>query len=467
MSGIFGTLFSNTEALKIRAQEVEIIGRNLQNVGNAKYARQRAVITDAGVVNGQSMGIEISEIIHLRDAVIDAQIVKEDFTNSSLNIQTKFNDYVENALGENVDRSRDTGASELSPANLFSSSGLMESINNFFNAFQELSSNPSTDLKQDVIFKTTMLTDKFHTIDQRLSSLDSDIETQINSDIQALNDLLSHIADLNISIADVELAHGVKALDLRDKRQAALEKLAGYINFEATASPNYPNQVNITIKDSTNADVFLVEEGARQNSIAYDGTNFTIGSPPQNVVVTGGSIHGAHQTRTAVLGTLRTQIDTLASQLVKGVNVAYLADFFDATGLTAADIAIDSAITTATLTASTTGDAADNDIAVAVSKVIDQQFSIGGGDDIDGSIKEYYIATVKNTAQTIASVKQKLEDSDLVKNLLESRRDSAIGVSVDEEMVDLLRTQKAFQAAARVVSTIDELLDVIVNRLKR
>ena len=467
MSGLFGSLFNNTQALRIRSQEIEIAGRNLQNVGNTKYARQRAMVEDAGAVNtsfgSQSLGIQITDIINMRDAVLDSQIVKEGSTFSSLEAQSKFNGYIENSLGENIDRSRDTSASELSPVSLFSSSGIMESMNNFFNAFQELSANPSTELKQNAISKTTMLTDKFHTVEQRLSSLDSDINTQINTDVQELNNLLKHIADLNKSIANVELGQTGKALDLRDKRQEALEKLAGYTNFEATASTTYPNQINITIKDASDNDVFLVQEGMNLNTISYDGTNFTIGSPAQNIKVTGGAIHGAHQARSTTLSTFRTQLDTLASQITKGVNAAYQADFFDPTGLTAATINMDAAITAASLTTSTSGDAADNDIAVAVAKVINTQFSVGGGDDIDGSIEDYYIASVTKAAQDIASTNQKLEDTTLVKQLLENRRDAAIGVSLDEEITDLVRFQKAYQASARIISIIDELLNIGIN----
>ena len=57
----------------------------------------------------------------------------------------------------------------------------------------------------------------------------------------------------------------------------------------------------------------------------------------------------------------------------------------------------------------------------------------------------------------------KLETQELSLNQLEEKRQSITGVSLDEELVDLLKYQRAYQASGQVFSTINTMLDVIIN----
>ena len=52
-------------------------------------------------------------------------------------------------------------------------------------------------------------------------------------------------------------------------------------------------------------------------------------------------------------------------------------------------------------------------------------------------------------------------------NAVDNRRQSASGVSLDEEMTGLVRFQRGYQASARAMSTIDEMLDTLINRTGR
>ena len=65
--------------------------------------------------------------------------------------------------------------------------------------------------------------------------------------------------------------------------------------------------------------------------------------------------------------------------------------------------------------------------------------------------------------QSLSSVNSQIDNQAVVENMLSKQRDSISGVSLDEEMTDLIRFQKAFQASARLITTIDEMLDTIVN----
>ncbi len=60
---------------------------------------------------------------------------------------------------------------------------------------------------------------------------------------------------------------------------------------------------------------------------------------------------------------------------------------------------------------------------------------------------------------------RRVENQDLILNQIENERMSIMGVSLDEEMSEMIKFQHAYNASARMVTTLDEQLDTIINRL--
>jgi flagellar hook-associated protein 1 FlgK len=141
-------------------------------------------------------------------------------------------------------------------------------------------------------------------------------------------------------------------------------------------------------------------------------------------------------------------------------------DFFDPAGTTAGTIALASGLTPNNLTAGT-GSAGDNSIALAVSAVGNQAFSTTGSppDAIDGTIDQYYSSAVSNFGQALATTNTLVDNQTNVQTLVTSQRDNVSGVSMDEEMANLVRYQSAYQASARVFSIVDNLLSTVINNL--
>jgi flagellar hook-associated protein 1 FlgK len=179
------------------------------------------------------------------------------------------------------------------------------------------------------------------------------------------------------------------------------------------------------------------------------------------------------QARDGAVQTLRDNLDLFAGQLVTSVNAAYNptstagADFFDPTGLTAGTIALQAGLTATTLVTGSSGAAGDNTIALAVAGLASQTFSTGSGDLIDGTLGQFYTRSVSDLGQALATTTARASDQENIQRLVRNQRDTVSGVSLDEEMADLVRYQRAFQASSRVFSVVDELLDTIVNRLGR
>lgn len=464
MSGLFSSLNSTVKALSAQSRALETSGKNLANVNNASYARQRVIFGDRGTVEtpegAESLGLEALGIQQLRDQLLDKQVVREVALTAAAMAEQQIYQRAQASLGQAVGST--SGANG-------SSSGLGGAIDDFFNAFQSFAARPTDDgEKQNLLQKSAILTDRFQQTDSRLAQVQSDIDSQITSDVDEANRLLQAIADLNKQIGRIEIGRPGTAIDLRDQRQAQLEALAAKIPIESRIGTN--GMINVVMKDASNADVILVDGPNTTGPVAFTGTGFTGGASATALVFSSGSVAGFLSARDGAVQTLRDQLDDLAEQIVTAVNDAYNPtaasgfDFFDASNTTAGTISLDAALNSSSIRAGT-GAAGENSLALAVAAIASQVFSTGSGDVINGTIAKFYTGAASDLGQALQSVNTRLDDQTGLDKLVRTQRDGVSGVSLDEEMAELVRYQRAFQASSRVFNIIDELLDVVVNRL--
>lgn len=473
MSGLFGTLSGNVKALNVHSRGVETAGRNLANVNNPNYARQRVVVGDRGTVmtpmGPQSMGIEARMIEQLRDRMLDQQVTREISLTSTLESQQAAYEKAQSALGQSISRAQDSGATNSSSGG----QGIAESLTDFFTAFQGFAARP-TDVgeRQTLLQNAEILTDRFRITDQRLGQLQTDLTGQIDEDVTKINAILTTVADLNSQIGRLEMNYPGSAADLRDQRQAKLEELAKLMSFETRPSVGSPGQIEVYTKDGGGAEIQLVDRAVVSGPVTFSGSTLSAGSPSTAVALTGGSILGARDVRDVAVASLRTQLNALANQLVTAVNDAYnpsgsTGDFFVASGTTASTIGLASGLTATNLKASDGGAAGDNTIASAVAALASQAFSVSGGDSIDGTFSQFFTKSVTDLGQKLAGTNTRLNDQQSIEKIVRGHRDAVSGVSMDEEMADLLKYQRAFQASSRVITVVDDLLDTLINRTGR
>lgn len=472
MSGLLGGLLQNTRALSAHQAGVETAGRNLANVNNPDYARQRVSLGNVGhgvtKLGIQSFGVEATGIKGLRDAILEKQLSREISTRGSLEAQSQIYQWIEDNLGEEINRAvgaDETGAEGIVPA------GLAKALDDFFNSVSELSTSPLDDgVRRVLLEKADVLSDRFNTVSRRLDAINDNVDAQIDAEISHAHQLMRDIADLNNRIARHEIRVPEGAVDLRDERLAAINELSEIIDFEVENIPDSAGQVRLIAQDNTGADFTLVElDRTPGTSLAYNGTDFTAGGGPSLLDVRAGSLHGYREASNNLLSSLRTDLDSMADQLITSVNGAYNPtatpgdDFF--TGTNAADIAVEPTLDEVNLRTGDPTMAGDNQLLLDIEAVRDVAFSTGSGDSIDGTFNEFYHRLVTEVGEAVNGTAQKLENQQVVENFLRTQRDAISGVSMDEEVTDLMRFQRAYQASARVVSTIDSLLDTVINRL--
>ncbi|MEO6994131.1 MAG: flagellar hook-associated protein FlgK [Lacunisphaera sp.] len=468
MSGLFSSLSASVGALTAQSRAVEIAGKNLANVNNPDYARQRVLIGSLGTVmtaqGPESMGVAALSIQQLRDSLLDQQVSRESAKTSYYNAQQQSYQRAEAGLGQNIDATQNS-----SGASSTSDNGVSSAVDDFFNSFQSFAADPTDPgQRQTLLQKTSILTDRIQLASQRLTQVSSDLDSQISTDVTSSNRLLQTIADLNGQISRLEINNPGSAVDLRDQREADIEQLTAQLPVESRTDAT--GKVQLFSKDSGGNDVILVDGSNMLGTVAFTGTQITAGSPATALALTSGAIQGYLSARDGGVKSIRDSLDQLAQQLVTSVNAAYnpsgtTGNFFNASGTTSATIAMDSSVTATTLKASDGGAAADNTVALAVAQLATQKFSIAGGDAIDGSYGGFLSAAVSNLGQAVAGATARATDQSSIEQLVRSQRDGVSGVSLDEETANLLKYQRAFQASSRVFNTLDDLLDTVVNHL--
>ncbi len=454
--------------MQTQQQGVELAGQNLANVNNPAYARQRLVVQTATPVQTgigpQGTGIEAVAIQQIRDAMLDGQVQNEASITSFVQAQQSALQSAEAGVGEQLQGS--TATSDTSSVG--ATGGLDSALSDFFNAFQNLTTNPaSTSARQAVISQAQQVTSGFNQVSQRLGALHDQLNQSVQTDVGSANQLLSDIAGLNQQIAVAQGASGA-ANDLCDLRQQKLEQLAQLVNFQTASGSN--GAVNVIVDGH-----ILVSNNDVQDTLqAYDAGNgqVLVRSAASNaqLTLTGGSIQGAIDARDNALGSLRSGLDTLASQLITQVNAAYQkgydlnggtgASFF--TGSTAADIGVNAALAgdpSKLQAAGVAGASGDNQVAVQLAQLGGAPQAALGNQTFSGN----YNATVTALGSALATVNGQVSDQQAVQNMLLQQRSSVSGVSIDEEMADLVKFQRAYEASAHLLSTVDTMLGDIVN----
>jgi flagellar hook-associated protein 1 FlgK len=478
MLGLFGVLNMGARSMSVQRAGVEVAGQNLANVNNPAYARQRVAISTSVTIQGeaglQGTGSEVVDIVSMRNAILDGQIQAEASIKGMLQAQQTALQYAQATLGTQIDRMATGAEGATASQGVGGGHSIADSLGELFNAFQSLSSNPTSIAeRQTLMMKAESLAGQFRQLDTRLNELGEQLDRTIESEVGTLNQHLANIASLNDKITRIEAISGSTANDLRDMRQAEIEKAAKYIKLDLSngnggainvSIGGVPMIVNNQVVDSIETYVF---NGTIHIQSALNDVHLT----DSNMLAESGSIVGTVKARDVGISDIRSSMNNIASILIAQVNTIHSAGFSLSgstgasifTGSDAATIGVNQTLVddpTLIQASGVNGATGDNQVALALARLAQTEFISGQ------TLSQAYSQTVAEFGQTLSTVNSDLANQDTVDNMLLRQRDAIGGVSLDEEMTDLTRFQKAFQASARLITTVDEMLDTLVN-LKR
>ena len=468
MLGLFGTLNMGARSLEAQQTAVEIAGQNLANVNNPAYARQRVQMQTSPTVSStlgeQGTGVQITAIQQVRDALLDNQITGETSVGGYWNSQQSGLQSAQIGLGEYIDS---TSGSATSTSG--TTSGIADDLSGLFSAFKSVATSPESLTDRQLLMSNAQtLATRLNQASTNLSNVKDQLNQSLDGNVKDANQLISDIANLNKSISAAETPGGSQPNDLIDLRQSKLESLSNLVNFTSSTGDN--GAVNLSIdgnqivSDSTVDDTLQTYDAGGGQMLVRTAT----GGTPLNL--TGGEMKGTIDARDGALATLQTGLDTLASQLITQVNAVHGAGygmngtsgakFFN--GSDASDISVNSALVsdpTLVQVAGVPGASGDNSVALALSQLADApQAALG-----NQTFNQAYNQTVAGLGYSLNNANTQVDDSTKVQSMLSQQRASVSGVSIDEEMTNLIGFQKAYAASAKLVTTIDQMLQTVLD----
>jgi flagellar hook-associated protein 1 FlgK len=230
-----------------------------------------------------------------------------------------------------------------------------------------------------------------------------------------------------------------------DRRDLLIDQLSGY------------GQISVEQIEGGSTNVSFVDGTTGTSYPIVSDRTATWAGPPTGGWNPGGEMGGLLSVGKSPGGTIDgylATIDAVSNALVTSVNNAYGGDFFSAGTPAGSTIAVAAPIQAAPNSIRAgTGASGSNDLALAISQ-------LQGNAAIDGAYKAF----VSKVGGDLNETSRMQANAQVLADSVEDRRQSVAGVSMDEEMSNLVRFQRAYQASARAMSTMDEMLDVLINR---
>ncbi|GAA4344836.1 flagellar hook-associated protein FlgK [Angustibacter luteus] len=460
MSSTFSGLSTALNALMSQRAALTVTGQNIANANTVGYTRQRAELasvlssTKAGMMSGTAIGnngggVTVSSIRRLADAFVDARQRDAHSNASYATAQGAALDQVEGMLGEP------------------STNGLSAQLSDFWGAWQGLSNNPdSVPARQALLSKAATIVG---TIKQGRASVDSaftDTRAQLDALVTDVNTTAKSIADLNDQIRALTAGGNPpnELIDQRDQLSLHLSELVG-----GRSTTNDDGTVSISVNGVS------VVSGTRAATLAVSGGNTidTLAATPLQLTWSSGS------TATFGSGQVAGTIDALTSTFVDAANsydqvASVLASSVNAVHSTGQDL---DAVATGDFFAGTTA----KTLSVAITdprKIGAAALAPDGKPSLDASVADAMAALatsrtgadvqwssfVAATGVAAAMAHSNVSVRTSISTQSDANRASASGVSLDEEMSNMLMFQRAYEGAGRVMTAVDEMLDTLINR---
>lgn len=496
-------MFTQQSALYTTAQ-------NISNANTEGYSRQRVdfVTTEPyppasrnrPQIPGQmGTGVEAGDITRIRETFLDQQYRGENTKRGYWEMRSDALSKLEEIMNEPSDQ------------------GLAVTMDQFWQSLEDLAANPENSGSRSTVRQRAIaVTDTFNFLSDSLVANRNDFRNEMDITVKEANNLLDQINQLNKQISEVE-PHGYLPNDLYDKRDLLVDRLSGIINIKVSTVPSAPpsntqmsalavGKYKIEIMDETGVNSFgtLLDGDTIVNQLSFNQNYDTDSQGPIGLesISSGtvsyipssfrGKLQGLTDAYTDIFPGMQKNLDEMAFNFVKEFNKVHNGarstpatttyglvidpdtpaatpykntDFFeDLTTSTNASkkIAITNEIRSNTnyIAASKSGLPGDNANALDLADVRYNSMNINGQST---TIESFYASLIGEMGVEAQAANTMLETTTTLRQAVEDRRQSVSGVSLDEEMTNMIKFQQAYNASARMITIVDEMLDKIIN----
>lgn len=465
-------------ALQTQQISLDITGHNVANVNNPNYSRQTALHSATNPYpapmmgytpsNGQlGTGVQISQINRMRDSFVDLRLRQQLHSKNYWTTMEEGLRQVELFFNEP------------------SENGIHYALDQFFDSLQDLSREPDfIAVREVVVQRAQVLVEAITGTRDQLQRLRENINGNIPIKVGEVNSLATRIADLNVQIGKIS-ATGSLPNDLLDQRDALLEELSHLVDIEVIQ--DHANMVGVTIGGAS-----LVHRGTAYSLVTagesdgnFEKQEIFWAATGSKVDIKSGEIAGLKQLRDVEIKEAIESLDDWTLQFAEEVNrihsggydlydndkrdeddeVVTVSNFFDIGdgSFAALNIKVNPALfdDAGLIRASKEpGLVGNGDVALELASLRYDRDKFGGV-----TILDHFNAIISEIGVSTQQAIRMNENDTALENHLRNLKESTSGVSLDEEMANMIRFQHAYSAAARMMTAVDETLDIIINRL--
>ena len=425
MSGLLSTLNTAKSGMNVSQVAIQTTSHNISNINTPGYSRQRVNQSASSPYSmpgknsnfgaGQiGTGAQIDDVTRIRNSFYDYQYRSESHQYGSTSVKYEYFKNIEGIFNEPSD------------------TAISSSLNSFFNSWSELSKDPqSSGVKSVVIENGKYLSNSINSAFKRLESLEAGLDKQSEYIMDEVNSMLSQLDKLEKNIKIIQ-GSGKSPNDFLDQRDQLLDNLSFKLNIndkdvKATLKKAYDANGKVTLDDLTKSGVKISGELEGTLSMKQEINKYKDGLKQLSNTITSNVNKAAGQEIFKAKDGELISINPEMLQEPEKINVTA-------------------------------------DIALKVYELKSEKININGK---DMTINTFYNSMIQDLGQSSAAViRDESNQSKLLENI-DSSRSSVSGVSLDEEMISLVQLQHTYSANAKVMSTIDSLLDVVVNGLVR
>ncbi len=477
----FSALNLGSTAVHAAQRGLDITGQNIANSATVGYSRQRVDQVAIGGptvpalwsrYDGAGGGVRVTGISRVRDEFLEARARTAHSALSQLEEQRKTYEAVERSINE--------------PSN----TGLKQRLSEFWNSWAAAGNDTRTNGPGVVVVERGVAAaDQLNHMATQLETQWADGRTELSANVDAVNSAAADIAKLNKAIRN-NVINGLPANELADQRDLLVEKVTTLTGGVAERAED--GQVNVKMPDGG----YLVEGYANGTLKGVGPDTYAAkvattpagdvevrwatgvdGAPKTGVVIGAASANNPKSTMNGQLSALNEtvpgyleQLDDIAVKFAQTVNTQQAKGFTIAGAAGADVISYGGATTRAAVNLRFTGAAADLAISSAdpatgavngdnAKEMMAHTFDKGGADDLLRS-------TVVQLGVDAESVYRNQGVAEKVAKTADDARDSVAGVSLNEEMTNLVKYQHSFTASAKFITVIDSTIESLLNMVR-
>ncbi|MFD1334157.1 flagellar hook-associated protein FlgK [Oceanobacillus iheyensis] len=484
--GTFYGLEMSRQALSAQQSALYTTGHNISNANTPGYTRQRVNLE---AMNGfpyasrnrpnmpgqMGTGVEAGSVQRIRNQFLDNQFRSENNSSGYWTEKANALSRMENVMNEPSD------------------SGLSKTMNQFWQSLQDLAVNPDNAGARSVVLQRGhALADTFNYISSSMSTIRTDLSNQIDTTVKDANSLIDNIDNLNEQIKNLE-THGYDANDLYDKRDVLLDELSGIVNIKVTYDNSHAKNradgvATVEVLNDSGDSIATLVDGVEGTVNHIEAPTYNEGAENdltviEDIQVNGESILSSKGSLSGLVDSygymedgervgdypeMMSRLDELAYSIATSFNkihsegdsgVPFFGELTDEKGAAGAISVILEDYED--INASADGEAGSGDRASDLADIFTNP-----NDLLDGaSINDYFGSIIGDLGVKSEQAYTMQENTMTLQHQVENQRLSISAVSLDEEMSNMIKFQHAYNAAARGMTTMDEMIDTIINRM--